>query len=1213
VDVEDGKKEVSKYRAESIEKQSYRNLFEEITKCGMRDWKKIDGKYVPDLNHPVYPSYLRLDFIHLFDFLIEWISEGKHRRGVSEAKAKERRKYFRNELNKRTAGLAEVFRLGKNRNIQYERVKIGVQTAAELLDIELIYLLDEFIRDCESKKIRLLSHSEYEIVIENFLLEAPRLVAQLQSKSLRPITPDKQEQQLPEQTVTESRYRIERVEGEGKWLDPYNFDELPLVGREKECQLLNKFIEADSKFKTWAIAGPSGSGKTRLVNQWAYDSEALKGWDCRVLHKEDRFEPKKWLSWSPDRPTLIVIDYMYGFEKIVLKLMSRRLEPSDSKVRLLLLDHVFSEPLHSDKRWGFSGDGSSLNRNEDYFFDLKPLDLRQTQDQEIIIKSIIAHRAGIDKRSYQVDEANTYLQNTHGAYHPLFAALVGDAIKSGQDFKVWNRRELIDYYLSGDDRLPWRHEGITGRWASHFIAVATVRNRMSYRDLITAAGNCTSTPEHFFDVKEICQKVISDDNDVSLAPFEPDIFGESFFLKFLQFLENSPTYQKEFREIFMAGNEDTQIEDATEFIAFIQRLTRNLLNDDQSQKETRALWDSLFDFMSPTDFIDAEPIQWGVTAGLIGIVDAIQDQFPEKKIATLLNKIEPNILYHVKNEEFLAESVLHSMPYIELMHKFTEIPAKISEVMFALFYLYSSNKFSGETLLMMASSYGFNRIINGLLDYGAIKEATLDNGLNSIMIASMMGHTETVKCLLNAGLNSHTTDKGGFTAFIWASAKGHIETIRLLLDKEAKIDAADNKGRTALIWASANGHIEAIRLLLDKKAKIDAADNEGHTALIWASANGHIEAIRLLLDKKAKIDAADNEGRTALIWASGKGHIEITGLLLDKGAEINATDKEKGRTALISASINGYAKTVKLLLDKGAYIDVTDKNGLTALIWAINSGGIEVVKLLLDKGAEASYIALMSASISGHIEMVKLLLDKGAKIDVADIGNCTPLMLASEDGHREVVNLLLNKGAEIDAYDKKNGRTALIWASANGHIETVRLLLDKEAKIDAADNEGRTALIWASVNGHIETVKLLSLEDEGQINITDRDGRTALMWVSIFGHSDTVSLLLEKDAEIDVADAEGLTALMWASGGGHIETVRLLLDKEAKIDAADNEGCTALMWACLKNDIEVVKQLLKRKARVNVVDNKGQTALSISTANEYKEIIQLLVDHGAQN
>ncbi len=1018
------------FTAESIVNSNYRDLFREIGDCGMRDWMKKDGTNVPDLKHPLYPPpYLRLDFRHLFDFL--------------KARADIRIRKLQLEIDKSSIQW-ETFRQGRNRNVSNEVVTTGICTASRFLKIPLISLLAQFLEDCESKKIRLFSYAEYEKTITDFLREAPDIVKRLQSKSPQFFTPDKQEQQLPEQVVTENRYRIDRVEGEEKWLDPYNFNELPLVGREKEFELLNRFIETEEQFKIWAIAGPSGSGKTRLASQWAYDLPARKGWDCRVLHKEDRAEPKKWAKWSPDKPTLVIIDYMYGFEAVIQKLMNHRFKPDTPKIRLLLIDHVFSEPLHSDERWGFTGDGSSLNRNEKYFFDTKPLDLRQTQDQETIIKSIIVHRAGINKKSEQVDIAHKYLQETQGAYHPLFAALVGDAIKSDKNFTQWNRRELIDYYLSGDDRLPWEHGNDSGRWASHFTTVATARRRIYYRDLIAAAGNCTSSPEHFDEVKAICQKIVTDNNTEILKPFEPDILGESFFLKFLQFLENSPAYQKEFRQIFIAGNEDTQIEDATEFIAFIQRLTRNLLNDDQNQKETQALWNALFKFMNPSDFESAKPIQWAMTIGLIDMIVTIKDLFSEEMMITLLNQIDPDVLYRDNNKTSLRKSILHSMRYFELTHRHTEVTPEIPEEMLELFDRLTANDTEALSVpIIIASFLGFNKTACALVNRGVDTKAIFDGGQNALIIASLMGHTEIVQCLLKAKEKPEidATDKHGLTALIWASNKGKIEAVRLLLGAGANINAADNRGLTVLIWASLKGHIDIVRLLLDDNKEgntnIRITDKKSRAAFIWASFRSYI--VRLLLynkgSAKADINIADKKSRTALIWASGMGQIETVRLLLHKKANINSADEE-GHTALIWASLKGHIEVVELLLNEGANIDIADKAGHTALI---------------------------RACMSGHIKTVKLLLHKRADTNIADKEGRTALIWASFYGEVEIADLLLGEGTNIDFADIK-GRTALMCASINGHTKTVRLLIDKGANPDIVDNNGNTALMLIRCN-----------------------------------------------------------------------------------------------------------------------------------------------------
>lgn len=1011
-------------------------------------------------------------------------------------------------------GIRFIEKLPTSTTTKLETARDVFECFAEIKGISKPECLLEFLELCNKNNFPLVAYENDHPGLEDTIEDLKKYISDSKSRADlgQPVIDDIQNNSNETKVVSNN---IKPVTGEEKWLDPYNFDELPLVGREKEFDRLDEFIKSDGQFKIWAIVGPSGAGKTRLASQWAYESSELKDWDRRFLHKEDRTEPEKWSNWIPDKSTLLIIDYMYGFDEVVLKLMNHRVRSDVPEIRLLLIDHVLSEPLHSDKRWGFSGDRSSLNRNEKFFFDTKPLDLRQTQNQEVIIKSIIARRAEIDRESDQVDIAHKYLKETQGAYHPLFAALVGEAIiKSGNDFKVWNRRELIDYYLSGNDRLPWEHRKDSGRWASHFIAVATARGGMNYRDLIKAAVDCTSAPERFDEVKSICQNVISDNDAITLAPFRPDILGESFFLKFLQFFENSPKYQEELQQMLRAGNEDTQ-----EFIFFIQRLTQNLLNDDQSLKETQALWDSLFHFVNPMDLGKTKSVQWWLTVGLIDIVDAIKDHLPKDKIIRFLDKIESTILYDEDKGSFFLEYVLYPMRYFELMHSFTETSPEHSTEMLMLFYQYASNEFNGESLLMLASWYGFKSMIAALIQHGVDKDTIFEGGDNALIIACKRGHTEAVKCLLHAKINIHATDQEVLTALMWASAKGYIEIVNLLLNEKPVINAVDNKNRTALILASMHGQTEIVKLLIDKEAEIDLTDAEKRTALICASINDHAKTVELLLAMEADVNAQDNKNRTALIWASAKGYTEIVKLLLTKAQNLHVLDTENF-TALQLACIEGHNEIIKLLLEKEVNTETFNADVITGFHLASMYGQADTIRFLLAHRADIidsidnhqGLTALMLASGEGHIETVKLLLDKGAKIDISDNKGLTALHLASINGYFKTVRLLIDEMENIDIAGKINGLTALMLASGKGHIKTVKLLLNREAKIDATDKNYRTALMWACLQNRISIVELL-LRREAKTNIVNKEQQTALAIARVKGYTDIVQLLIDYGAQ----------------------------------------------------------------------------------------------------
>lgn len=894
----------------------YKQLFIEVTKCGeSRSWKKKNGKDVPALKHPTYPDYLRLDFIHLYSFIIHQIEQ----EGLSETD-------FKNKLENTAERLPNTFRQGRNRNISSLKAGLGICTAAKFLNTPLILLLAQFLEECEADNICLASHRAFEDTIKSLLLDAKRIATQLKSKSSQT-----QKLELIPSTQKETFDGLELVYGEEKWLDPYNLNEILFVARDAELEKLDQFAKHDDKFNIWAIEGPSGAGKTRLTVEWINRSKAdtLNGWDLHILHKQDRSNPNYWLTWSPSKPTLIIIDYIFGFNEVINNLLVRCTKPLAHNIRLLVIDHVFPRPFYRDERWGFSLDQSSLNRNEKYFYDQKPLELGVPKDQETVMRGIISQRAKTDSQSYAANEAIDYLKKTQGAWHPLFAALAGDAISSGKDFTKWNRRELISYYLA-DGRLPWKlDDKLEGRWASYFISVATVRRGVKYCDMIKVAAECESSPEEFGKVKETCQHIIADDNPRRLAPFEPDIFGESFFLLFLNGLESSKVYQKEFHQVFLAGNYETQIQDAIEFIGFIERLTRNLLNDDQNQGDTQELWQSLFNFLRPSEFPKHNFLRWAVSACLVCIINDTKEVFLAEEIHALLKQTDPIDLYEVDDGRLLPFSTVISMLLFDLTSCLTKDHATIPADMYALLERNYQND-SGDNEkhpLVLASHHNFIQTVVSLIDdYGENVHTTFLEGRTALMNASLFGDTEMAEQLLKRGADIHAVDNKGRTAFMWVIIYGHTEIAERLLKLGADIDASNDSGVTALTTVSALGDADKTEWMLKRGADTTVSGEYGMTPLMIAAMWGYTKTVKRLLKHGADIHAVNNDGLTVLILASMSGHTETVKQLLKRGADIHAVDN-KGCTALMYASSFGRTETVKQL---SAVLRLMDSEGRTA-------------------------------------------------------------------------------------------------------------------------------------------------------------------------------------------------------------------------------------------------------------------------------------------
>ncbi|CAE7767557.1 unnamed protein product, partial [Symbiodinium sp. CCMP2456] len=107
-------------------------------------------------------------------------------------------------------------------------------------------------------------------------------------------------------------------------------------------------------------------------------------------------------------------------------------------------------------------------------------------------------------------------------------------------------------------------------------------------------------------------------------------------------------------------------------------------------------------------------------------------------------------------------------------------------------------------------SYGRTAL---LLASGASKTVKLSNG--RAVLVTNPGHTESVRLLLEAGADKDTSDEQGRTSLIEASLGNHAEIAQLLLEARADVHALDNFGRTALLCASGCGHMAIVNLLLE--------------------------------------------------------------------------------------------------------------------------------------------------------------------------------------------------------------------------------------------------------------------------------------------------------------------------------------------------------------------------------------------------------------
>ena len=366
--------------------------------------------------------------------------------------------------------------------------------------------------------------------------------------------------------------------------------------------------------------------------------------------------------------------------------------------------------------------------------------------------------------------------------------------------------------------------------------------------------------------------------------------------------------------------------------------------------------------------------------------------------------------------------------------------------------------------------------------------------------------------------------------------------------------------------------------------------------------------------------------------AIGEGNPEeLRSLVKEKGADVNAKFPWR-RYYLLSAAIDsGNLEMVRVLLELGANPNTREDFGYPIIYGAAQEGNTEVVRLLVDAGADVEGSdTLWTAIDHGHTDVVRLLVEARADVNPEDPWNqgSSFLTLAKLSGNPEIAQILVDAGAKeegftvtnegqvVEAFEDGYPTTAsgLYDAAANNDVEAVRDLVDAGVDVNAKSTGGESILTNAVIRAGPEVVQVL-VDAGADVNAKDNFGRTVLTEAINFGaHPDIHRLLVEAGADAN-ATHEGSTMLFLAAGhyDANPEMVRVLVDAGADVNARDDRGNSLLFEAVEKGDPEIVRILTHAGADVNAKDYRGSSVLhqAVSEFEPSAETVRILLDAGA--
>lgn len=142
------------------------------------------------------------------------------------------------------------------------------------------------------------------------------------------------------------------------------------------------------------------------------------------------------------------------------------------------------------------------------------------------------------------------------------------------------------------------------------------------------------------------------------------------------------------------------------------------------------------------------------------------------------------------------------------------------------------------------------------------------------------------------------------------------------------------------------------------------------------------------------------------------------------------------------------------------------------------------------------------------------------------------------------------------------------------------------------------------------------------INLPDELGETALYAVAGLGELRDVAFVIKSGAIVDLENDKGQTALRAACALGRVSNARYLIKHGADINHRDHRFYTPLMHATLglctnreacddPPSADMVRLLLQHGAGVNDQTIDGISALSFAAGNGHLDILQVLLEFGA--
>ncbi|XP_010249975.1 PREDICTED: potassium channel AKT1-like [Nelumbo nucifera] len=210
--------------------------------------------------------------------------------------------------------------------------------------------------------------------------------------------------------------------------------------------------------------------------------------------------------------------------------------------------------------------------------------------------------------------------------------------------------------------------------------------------------------------------------------------------------------------------------------------------------------------------------------------------------------------------------------------------------------------------------------------------------------------------------------------------------------------------------------------------------------------------------------------------------------------------------------------------------------------------------------------------------------------------------------------LRLNRTAFLNIVQANVGDGTIIMNNLLQHLKELKdplmqgILTETENMLARGRMDLPLTLCFATLRG--DDLLLHQLLRRGlDPNESDNNGRSALHIAASRGSDNCVLLLLDYGANPNSRDSEGNVPLWEAIMGRHEPVIKLLKDNGANIVSGDvgQFACTAAE----QNKLDLLKDIVRHGGDVTLSRSNGTTALHVAVCEGNIEVVEFLLDHGA--